>query len=206
VDPDGQDADGFFTKLQNLHDLRLSAHSIIMGALQKGSRFVLSEEMVKGLHRTCMYRLLDEAGEYRSVNVALRNSPYVPPNYSEVPIHMEQFCKYVNTEWDKKDLIHLAAFCLWRLNWIHPFRNGNGRISREVAYIILNARSKQLLPSRNSIVEQISSDPTIRRRYDQGLRMADSLYGATNNFDQCVKPLGDLLAELLKNQIRANLA
>ena len=43
---------------------------------------------------------------------------------------VEDMCDYVNENWEAKSAIHLAAYIMWRLNWIHPFADGNGRLSR----------------------------------------------------------------------------
>jgi hypothetical protein len=32
--------------------------------------------------------------------------------------------------WVTKDPLHLSAYVLWRINWIHPFADGNGRTAR----------------------------------------------------------------------------
>lgn len=205
MDSDGHDLEGFFTKLTNLHNLRVEAHKISAGAVDSGSRFVLSEEMIKLFHRICMTKLLKEAGEYRQIAVALNGSNHIPPHYSEVPIHMMQLCRYINDEWDNKNPVHLAAFFLWRLNWIHPFVNGNGRISRELSYTILNVKCDKILPSKNSIVEQISNNSSTRDAYNKSLRDADRLYAATNSFDICIRPVETLIGTLLKEQLKANL-
>jgi hypothetical protein len=127
VDPDGRDVEGFLTKLNNLHNLRVLADRILRGAFESGSPFVLSEEMIKGLHRTCMSGLLDEAGEYRQVPVKLHKSAYVPPHHSEVPVHMQQFCKLVNDEWKARSPTYLSAMCLWRLSTFPPYAFTSGQ-------------------------------------------------------------------------------
>lgn len=205
MDPDGRDLEGFVTKLANLHNLRIAAHRIVTGAIESGSRFVLSEEIVKALHRTCMVGLIDEAGDFRKGPVTLGNSPHVPPHHSEIGTYMKQFYQYVNDEWDHKDPIHLAAFTLWRMLWVHPFLNGNGRTSRELSYVVLNVRIGYLLPSKNSIVEQVSQSAQNRSAYGNALRSADSIYAGTSNFDACLRPMEELLAALLKEQLKANL-
>jgi Fic family protein len=45
-------------------------------------------------------------------------------------------CAYVNSHWAKSAL-HLSAYVMWRLNWIHPFAGGNGRTSRAASYLVL---------------------------------------------------------------------
>jgi Fic family protein len=42
--------------------------------------------------------------------------------------------------------IHLAAYLMWRLNWIHPFADGNGRTSRIISYVVLSIRAGAILP------------------------------------------------------------
>jgi Fic family protein len=36
--------------------------------------------------------------------------------------------------WTNGDALDAAAFALWRLNWVHSFKNGNGRTARAFAY------------------------------------------------------------------------
>ena len=30
-----------------------------------------------------------------------------------------------NDNWDDSTPVHLASYVMWRLNWIHPFTDGN---------------------------------------------------------------------------------
>lgn len=152
-----------------------------------------------------MLGLLDDAGQYRTVNVRISNSPHVPPNHSEVAAQMLSFYTYVNLEWTNKDLIHLASFCLWRMNWVHPFRNGNGRVARELSYLILNVKNGRMLPSKNTVIEQIAGSPQIRNTYNEMLRVTDDLYAATNDYGKCLVPMENFMSDLLKKQIRSNL-
>jgi fido (protein-threonine AMPylation protein) len=39
--------------------------------------------------------------------------------------------------------VHLAAYALWRLGWIHPFHDGNGRTARALAYAVLRIASQR---------------------------------------------------------------
>ena len=43
---------------------------------------------------------------------------------------MDAFVDEVNRRLETADVLTLAAYCLWRLNHIHPFINGNGRTAR----------------------------------------------------------------------------
>ena len=70
------------------------------------------------------------AGEYRRGPVTVGD--YVPPKATRIPELVEDFCSYVNQP--KLDPFHRAAYVLWRINWIHPFVDGNGRVARELCY------------------------------------------------------------------------
>jgi Fic family protein len=201
MDPDGNgDIESFFQKLNNLYNLQAAVDQIAMGAVAGGPRFCFSEVLIKQLHRIALHKLLPDAGSYRKSEVGLSNSPYIPPNHIEIANHMVAFCDYVNAEWDKRDLIYLSAFVLWRLNWIHPFRNGNGRTARASSYLVLCAKHGKPLPPKNTVMEQMVAAKPI---HDSLLRQADTIYNATQNIDAAIKPLADFMEELLRRQLLA---
>ncbi|HEU0098844.1 MAG TPA: Fic family protein [Allosphingosinicella sp.] len=191
-----------FQKQVNVYRLQELTDNMVTGACVAGSRFSFSEDMVKRLHSVAMHRLLKEPGEYRQGPVHLTNSPHIPPPWFEVPAHMAGMCDYVNANWDTGDLVHLAAFVMWRLNWIHPFQNGNGRTSRAASYMILQVKYGQLLPSKNSIMQQVIAD---RTPYYQALRFADDHIKASSDIRAALQPMEALTTAMLKEQIKANL-
>lgn len=79
-------------------------------------------------------------------------------------------CDYVNDNWHEKTAFHLSAYVMWRLNWIHPFSDGNGRTSRTTSYIVLCASLNTLLPGSPTILQQIQDD---RTAYFRALEHAD---------------------------------
>src|SRR5437660_648445 len=109
-------------------------------------------------------------------------------------------CRYVNEHWraadeDLKDALHLAAYLMWRLNWIHPFRDGNGRTSRAVSYLILTIRLGQILGGKPTIADQIvdNKDP-----YYKALDDADAAW-KENRLD--LTAMEKLLNRLLEVQL-----
>lgn len=82
-------------------------------------------------------------------------------------------CDYVTDNWDDKSPIHLAAYIMWRLNWIHPFEDGNGRTSRAVSYLVLSTKLGYVLPGTKTIPDQISSS---KNAYYEALEKADAAY------------------------------
>jgi Fic family protein len=62
---------------------------------------------------------------------------------------------------------------MWRLNWIHPFYDGNGRTSRAVSYLVLCMRLGYPLPGTNTIPEQIAAN---KKPYYDALELADAAW------------------------------
>ena len=62
---------------------------------------------------------------------------------------------------------------MWRLNWIHPFDDGNGRTSRAVSYLALCAKMGDRLPGRKTLPEQIAEN---KLPYYDALEKADEAW------------------------------
>lgn len=200
-DPDGNGA-GFFIKQANLLNLRREIDRVATEAASTGLRFYLTEAKIKRLHAICMTDLLSDAGEYRKSEVTLTNKPHIFPTWAEVPALMREFCQFVGIEWDKRDMVWMSAFCLWRINWIHPFRNGNGRTARELSYLVLSVKFGGIIPKKNSIIEQIMAQKPL---FEQILVGCDTAFAQTRNYDVAVVPMVGFLADLFKKQLAANL-
>lgn len=67
------------------------------------------------------------AGNWRPAGIEIKGSKHQPVGVYLVPEEIEHMCDYVNDNWEKSSPLHLAAYALWKLNWIHPFTDGNGR-------------------------------------------------------------------------------
>lgn len=89
-------------------------------------------------------------GEFRKGTVVINRSEHEPPPWAEVPGLMKDFAEEVVRMWGD-DLVKLHAYALWRLNWIHPFFDGNGRTAREFSYFLLCVRHGSLLPGRFTV-------------------------------------------------------
>ena len=104
---------------------------------------------------------------------------------------MGEMCDYLTSEWVAGDPLHLAAYVMWRLNWIHPFTNGNGRTSRVASYLILCAKFQQNLPGDRTIPDIIDGD---KGRYYAALDDADdSLLGGKMNVSSMEAVVRDAL-------------
>ena len=110
---------------------------------------------------------------------------------------MEELCDYVNDNWARATPLHLAAYVMWRLNWIHPFADGNGRTSRTVSYVILSIRAGYVPSGSPSIPDQIVQD---RAPYFEALEAADESW-KKNVLD--LSKMERLLETLLARQLKA---
>src|SRR5690348_9288592 len=119
--------------------------------------FKLRPSAILALNRTALEGLNQYAGNYRPTEIEIKGSRPKPPAPYLVPELVEEFCDYINENWVRSP-IHLASYALWKLNWIHPFMDGNGRTSRVVSFVILCVRLGYRVPGSLTIPEQISRD------------------------------------------------
>ena len=84
---------------------------------------------------------------------------------------------------------------MWRLNWIHPFTDGNGRTSRAVSYLVLSVATGMLLPGATTIPEQIIAN---RQPYYSALEVADA---ANREGRIDVGALEGMMADMLAAQL-----
>lgn len=123
-----------------------------------GRKFRLTQGLVLDLHHKALEGVHPLAGTYRNTPVAIGQSAHVPPRHIEVPDHVSSMCEYVNQNWEERNAIHLGAYVLWRMNWIHPFADGNGRTARAVSYVVLSTKLNSILPGTPTIPDQISAN------------------------------------------------
>jgi len=146
--------------------------SFVEGAIRHADCPV-SEHTIRSLNLCAVTQLSPAPGEYRVEPVSIRNSPHSPPPHDQVPPMMRTFVTELHARWEKSTASHLAALALWKLCWVHPFLEGNGRTARAICYLILCVKHKIWLPGANTIPEQIRSD---RTPYYSALRDADRSY------------------------------
>jgi Fic family protein len=113
------------------------------------------------------------AGQYRDARttITISDSEHVPPEAAFVPSHVVELLDYINETRDKVPALERAAYALWRLNWIHPFRGGNGRTSRCLTYLILCLDLKMMLPGLPTLPSLIYDR---RKEYVAALKAADA--------------------------------
>jgi len=166
----------------------------VNAALAAGD-FTIDHVSLLQLNFQAVALLSDTAGQYRLRPIAINNSPHQPPDAKFVLPLMNELLSYLSKNW-QSDAIHLAASVLWRLNWVHPFAEGNGRTARAASLLVLCLKYQVWLPGSNIIPKQIRDN---RTPYYAALRKADDHYGQTNGID--VSEMEAYLTQLLTNQL-----
>lgn len=154
------------------------------------------------LHNAGTLFLLVEPGCYRNLEVEVRDGKGVvvhrPPPWQHVLGNMQLFFRNLSSIWRSGDALDAASFALWGINWVHPFRNGNGRTARAFSYACLSLHLGVALPGTTTVIDQIMTN---RDRYQAALREADDSFAKTR------KPnLGAMkvfLYDLLQVQMRS---
>ncbi len=157
--------------------------------------FKLRAGLILQLHKTALDGLHGLAGTYRNTPVTIGGSRHQPPEAIFVADEVQMMCEYVNDNWAARSAVHLAAYVLWKMNWIHPFADGNGRTARAVSYVVLSIKLDSLLPGTPTIPEQIAGDKT---PYYDALEAADRSW-ASDRID--VSALEDILGRMLAQQL-----
>lgn len=167
--------------------------SVVLAAMDV-QRPYLSQTVIKALNYHAITCLHTNAGEYRPCPVHVGS--YQPPQHFRVQALMDDFVNIVNRFWENSDPVALAALVLWRLNWIHPFINGNGRTARVTCYYVICLKSGGWLPGSKLLPELISDN---RPEYVAALQVADASLQQGKEVD--LAPLHALLTRLLDQQL-----
>ena len=102
-------------------------------------------------HKLMTSKLLEDAGSFRAVNVAV--GAHIAPPHTQAPTLMQQLFEWLGDS-DEHLLIKSCVFH-YEFEFIHPFRDGNGRIGRLWQSVILTAHNPLfgILPTESIIRE-----------------------------------------------------
>lgn len=169
----------------------LLANCIEIG-LKQGP-FALDKYVMWALNHVAVANISQFGGRFRDEPIYVGN--HVPPHFKDVPDLMDRFISFIHENWDNLTPTQMAAYGLWRLNWIHPFIEGNGRTARAVCYYLLCMKYGGLLRGRKIVPERIRED---REPYYAALRAADRAWDEGN---LNLAELEEYLARLVDEQL-----
>ncbi|HEY2213357.1 MAG TPA: Fic family protein [Bradyrhizobium sp.] len=170
------------------------AVQLSLSAIERGS-FKLRLSHVLSLHREALQGVSSYAGNFRPSDVEIEGSRHNPVGAHLVPELVEDLCDYVNDNWNKASAVHLASYVMWRLNWIHPFADGNGRTSRILSFVVLSIKIEAVLPGTPTLPDLIVDH---RAEYEDALDAADDAWKA-DKID--VSRMEELVSGLLARQL-----
>ena len=87
----------------------------------------------------------DKAGRIRNYDVGISGSKFVPPHAIELDILLRELFEWYNQNKNKLHPVHLAALIHLKFVTIHPFGDGNGRITRLLMNYVLNKKKFPML-------------------------------------------------------------
>lgn len=108
----------------------------------RDATIAVSARLLRGLHRITMEGLRSDAGTFRSADELMfpLGGKHIVPIAAAVSPFVEEMCAATLDRWAGSTPAELAAYALWRTCWIHPFSDGNGRVARALAYVVLCVR------------------------------------------------------------------
>lgn len=91
----------------------------------------LTKRTLLELHSLIMENIPSiEGGKFRTNDVEIKNSEHKPISFLEVELEIEEMFKWMNRNMHKYDPVVLCSILHHWLVWIHPFTDGNGRVTR----------------------------------------------------------------------------
>ncbi|XBH21949.1 Fic family protein [Jonesiaceae bacterium BS-20] len=137
----------------------------------------LTHSFIRELHARTVADLEREGdpnpGNYRNQDVAISGSAHTPPSWVTVHAEMTGLLDFANSEVPLNEQMLQIAIAHHRFVWIHPFGNGNGRVSRLFTYAMLR---KAIFAKRGySALNPTSVFGNDRHKYISALELADSL-------------------------------
>lgn len=160
--------------------------------------FKVNEHIIQALHSSATVHLVANPGNYRKEDTHISGSSHIPCDPKDIEDLIINLIVDVHKRWDSSNTFELAAYVLWRLVWIHPFEDGNGRTARALSYLIICLKEKTLLFGSRSYLSIIRENYS--QHYIAHLRHADKTdrHGAVD-----IGPLAELLAEIVKIQLES---
>lgn len=166
-------------------------------ALTAQSPFKLRPSTLLSLNRLALEGINTFAGNYRPSAIYITGSRHQPPPVSAVAGLVEDLCEYVNANFAEMPALHLAAYVMWRVNWIHPFDDGNGRTARAASYLVLSVKLGYRLPGKKSMLDLLVENKKLA--YYHSLEAADAAWADREQV--ALSALEQLLENLLGAQL-----
>ena len=162
-------------------------------------KFIANFATISDLNFVAVVDFPEDAGKYRfstNSDVYIKDSTHTPPKAPEIHVHVRRFVDFVNTNWHDSTLLEMPAYALWKINWIHPFSDGNGRTAQAISYYFLCLKAGRLLGGGDILPKLIREN---QKTYCRLLgEMGDS---HASNGESELENMIEFLGRLLKLQL-----
>lgn len=135
--------------------------------LLKNKKDILTEQFIKILHKKMFDNVWNWAGKFRTTERNIGIAPYLISSQLKILLDDTNFWIHNNTFFSKEIAIRFHH----RLVQIHPFPNGNGRLSRIMADLIMKQLNQKTLCWGSDNLTEISE---LRQKYILALQKADN--------------------------------
>lgn len=165
-------------------------------AKQKDIARTLQEKDVLKVHELIFSGILENAGNYRNCQVYIEGCDYTPPSAYEIPDQMKQLLEWLNNNPEELRPIEQAAVFHHKLVSIHPFDDGNGRVSRLLMNLLLINNGYTL-----TVIKKVD-----RKKYYDTLHKADNgnLKPFVNFIARCVEQSLDIYLSAIEPSTKKN--
>ena len=158
-----------------------SALELVFKKLKNNDGF--DERFIKKLNET-INRNIKETEGFRTVQVFIQGSEYIPPEPEKVPNLMNYFVYNYNN--DEQDIFNKIARYHIELEKIHPFEDGNGRTGRLlINYELLKNNLPPVVISKDDRVKYFEF-----LRNNDGIGLAQWLRDLSNAEEERMKKFG----------------
>ena len=135
--------------LREIHEAKNHKEALEFLKEYKGD---LNERLILKIHSFILKNIADNfAGKYRRTEVRIRGSDFKPPYEHMVPLLVTELINWYKKNKKEYHALELAAIISAKLVTIHPFIDGNGRVSRLVMNFLLR---KAKYPEINIYVKE----------------------------------------------------
>ena len=110
--------------------------------------FTINEKTIREFHQQIYAKTDIEGGQWKKRDNTIEErladgrwiTRFVPISARETPYCMKELCRRLNRLWDKGQVSHLILIPAFVLDFlcIHPFTDGNGRVSRLLTVLLLH--------------------------------------------------------------------
>jgi Fic family protein len=150
----------------------------------------ITEGDVLQIHGLTIEGIYPCAGKYRDALtlVEITDTEHKPSHPSQVRLEVIDMLEWLYGRGTAESALHRAAYVLWKVNHVHPFNGGNGRVARSLAYLVMVSEVAPVFAG-----EPLPTKLKARKaEYVLGLKSADK---------GDLKPLQQLVLECFQQQV-----